>query len=122
MQQQFKQLKCDQSLKLEEDMPVIWPKQESPGRLKVSQIIKPIKGQKVYSANSKVIAFVADGELYVTPYRKDSLEILRTVGYKTREFFVPFSNGDKPLGEYGEKWRDIVAKFKPTAYQAAPTV
>ena len=95
-------------------MPVIWPKQDQPGQLKVSKIIKTVKNQKAYAFTSKVIAFVYKDQLYVTPYTKESLEIVRNAGYKLREFHVPFSNGDKPLGELGEKWQSLVASTKST--------
>ncbi|MDO5451847.1 MAG: hypothetical protein Q4F56_02045 [Candidatus Saccharibacteria bacterium] len=121
MQQRFKQLKCNNSLRLEDGIPVIWPKQEKPGRLKASTIIKSVKDKKAYAFNNAVIAFVSEGELYVTPYSEESLSIIRDSGYKLHIFFVPFSNGDKPLGEYGEKWQALVAKIRPFSRQAAPT-
>ena len=113
MQQQFEQLKCSKSLRLEEGVPVLWPKQEEPGQLKVSKIINHVKDKKAYAYTSKVIAFVSEGEMYVTPFTQESLETVRNAGYKLHEFYVPFSQGDQPLGEYGEKWQDLVASIKP---------
>ena len=122
MQQRFKQLKCNNSLRLEDGIPVIWPKQEKPGKLKASTIIKFVKDKKAYAFNNAVIAFVSEGDLYVTPYTEDSLGVIRDSGYKLHIFFVPFSNGDKPLGEYGEKWQELLANASPIRRQAAPTV
>ena len=122
MQQRLQQLKCNNSLRLEDGIPVIWPKQEKPGKLMPSKVIKSVKNKKAYAFNNAVIAFVSEGELYVTPYTEDSLGVIRDSGYKLHVFFVPFSNGDRPLGEYGEKWQTLVAKIKPFSHQAAPTI
>ena len=119
--QQLEQLKCSHSLKLEEGMPVIWPHQEQPGHLKVSKIIGTITEQKAYAFTPKVIAFTSDGALYVTPYTKERLEIVRNSGYKLREFFVPFSRGDKPQGEYEQIWLDLVAAKTIPLHQATDT-
>lgn len=106
--QQLQQLKCN-SLKLEEGMPVKWPKLDKPGQLKPSLIISSIKNEKAYAYTSRVIAFICEGELYVTPYKEDSLQVIRNSGYKLREFHVPFSQGDAPQGEYGERWQALLA-------------
>ena len=111
MQQQFEQLKSSRSLRLEEGMPVLWPKHD-PGVLKVSKIIENVKNKKAYAYTSRVIAFICKGEMYVTPYTNESLEIVRNAGYKLHEFYVPFSGGDQPLGEYGEKWQELMASAK----------
>lgn len=108
-QQQLQQLKGS-SLLLEEGTPVIWPSQEEPGTLKVSKIIHGLEGQKVYAFNAKVIAYVDDGEFYVTPNTKDALSTIRNAGFNLREFFVPFSRGDRPIGDLGAKWQELLAK------------
>lgn len=112
--QQFEQLKR-KSMKLEEGMPVLWPKQDKPGKLKVSFIIAGIERKKAYAFTAKVIAFICDGELYVTPNTHESLEIIRNSGYKLHEFYVPFSRGDIPQGKYSKMWQSIV-----NATQSAP--
>ncbi len=117
--QQIQQLKRSNSLKIEEGMPVLWPKQEKPGQLKVSKIISSISGKKAYSYNTKVIAFVSDGEMYVTPFTKESLGIIRNAGYKLFEFHIPFSHGDLPMGEYGDLWQELLAKAKAPKQAAA---
>lgn len=113
MQQQFEQLKCSKSLQLVEDMPVLWPGSREENHLKVSNILKSARKNKVYAYNHKVIAYIYRGDLFVTPYTKESLDIIRNSGFKLFEFFVPFSKGDKPLGEYGEKWQALLASIKP---------
>ena len=90
-------------------MPVLWPGNRTPAPLKVSNILKNIRGKRVYAFTSKVIAFVSNGNLYVTPFTNESLEIIRDAGYKLQEFFVPFSRGDQPLDEYGERWHELIA-------------
>ena len=109
MQQQLEQLKR-RSLQLVEDMPVVWPGNRTPAPFKVSNILKTIGSNKAYAYNHKAIAYTYHGELFVTPYSKESLNIIRNAGFKLREFFVPFSNrGDKPSGEYAEKWQKLLA-------------
>ena len=117
MQQQFEQLKSSRSLRLQEGMPVLWPKHE-PGELKVSKITENVKNKKAYAYSSKVIAFIYKGEMYVTPYTTESLEIVRNAGYKLHEFYVPFSGGDKPLGEFGEQWQELVDSAKAAVRSA----
>ena len=121
MQQKLKQLKCSNSLLLEEGMPVLWPKQDQPGQLKVSKIIQAIKVKKAYAYTSKVIAIIDNGEMRVTPFTTESLEIVRNAGYKLHECHVPFSNGDLPQGEYGEKWQQLVAAAKKRTSRTAAT-
>lgn len=120
MQQQLEQLKRNKSLRLVEGMPVKWPGNREVTELKVSNILRPIKGTKAYAYTSKVIAFVYRDEIYVTPYTSESLEIVRNAGYKLYEFFVPFSRGDAPQGEYGQKWSELIAQIRPVALQAVP--
>jgi len=118
MQQQIEQLKRNNSLRLEEGMPVLWPKQDQPGQLKVSKIIQAIKVEKAYAYTSKVISIIDHGEMYVTPFTTDSLDIVRNAGYKLHECHVPFSYGDLPQGEYGEKWRQLIAASKKRTKRA----
>ena len=113
------QLKSSKSLKLEEGMPVKWPGNRNIVEFKVSNVLRPIKGTKAYAYTSKVIAFVYRDEMYVTPYTKESLQIIRDAGYKLYEFFVPFSRGDAPQGEYGQKWSELIAQIRPGALQTA---
>lgn len=106
--QQFEQLKCNNSLELVENMPVVWPGRREPTPLKVSNIIKPVKDKKAYAFTAKAIAFVSEGKLYVTPYSKEALDAIRNTGYQLREFHVPFSRGERPQGEYAERWNQLV--------------
>lgn len=117
--QQLQQLKRSNSLKIEEGMPVLWPKQEKPGQLKVSKIVSSVMGKKAYNYNAQVIAFVSDGDMYVTPYTKESLGIIRNAGYKLFEFHIPFSHGDLPIGEYGDLWQELLAKATPAKQATA---
>lgn len=115
MQQQFEQLKRINSLQLEEDMLVLWPGNREPTPFKVSNIVRTAGKGKTYAFTSQVIAFVYDEQLYVTPNTKESLNIIRDAGFKLREFHVPFSRGARPIGEFGEKWQNLIAKVKPSS-------
>ena len=107
--EQFEQLK-ENSLHIEEGMPVRWPKLERVGQLKPSVIIQTINNPKAYAIRGKVIAYVADGQMYVTPRTTQALQTLRSANYRNFEFHVPFASGDLPQGEYLDKWHAIIAK------------
>ncbi len=115
MQQQFEQLKRDKSILIEDGTPVIWPKCDRPGEITPSKFIGKFGRQKVYYANSRGISYVHQGKLYLTPYTKESLDIIRDSGFKLREgLHIPFCQGDQPVGEYKEKWESLVAAAKKT--------
>lgn len=61
-----------------------------------------------YTINNGTLAFVyRDGRTFVTR-NQDVFETLCSAGYKEGGFFVPFSNGEKPLDPFlAEKWRQI---------------
>lgn len=56
-----------------------------------------------YSTNNSTICFVADGEVFVTPYTRDAMNTIERAGLIKKYFYVPFSNGDYPKHERA-KW------------------
>ena len=101
--QQLKQLKRKKSLHIPDGLSVRWRRQ-NPGHLNVPQIIKGREGE--FTQNNGVIAYVHEGELYVTPYCREAVRALKEAGLtKTGNLFVPFSNGDVPQSPVvREKW------------------
>lgn len=52
-----------------------------------------------YAVNSSTVAFVNNGELFITPYTRKVIRSLQSEGFREEYFYVPFSNGDYP------KWK-----------------
>lgn len=59
-----------------------------------------------YSINNRVICYVTDKKVFVTPYTKTAVEVLETEGFHKKFFYVFFSNGDYPKNEK-EKWKNL---------------
>lgn len=106
--QQLKQLKRDHSLKITKGMLVQWDDREV--ELDPAKIIRTLEGKRAFATGGKVIAFVSDGELFVTPYTQESLNTLRSNDYKEFAFFVPFSpQGMVPKDpELASLWQDLM--------------
>ena len=61
---------------------------------------------KTYETNNGTVAFVSDGALYVIPWMKQVMDILRENGFTNRGMYVPFSNGEYPVA-WQSKWNDL---------------
>lgn len=59
-----------------------------------------------YAINNSTICYVVDHEVFVTPYTRSALAILRNAGLVQRYFYVPFSNWDYPKYEK-TKWEHL---------------
>lgn len=64
-----------------------------------------------FSIRNSNVSFVADGELYVTPYTRATLAILRAEGFTQQYFFVPFCEGDYPR-EHEKEWNTLCESAK----------
>lgn len=65
-----------------------------------------------YATNNSTVVFVtAEGEVFVTPCTRITIESLRYEGFRKNYFFVPFSNGDYPK-EDREKWSALCKNAK----------
>lgn len=118
--QQLEQLKRKKSLRIPDGMAVRW-RRPNPGHLNVPQIIKGHEGE--FTQNNGVIAYVHEGELYVTPYCRETTKVLKEAGLtKTGNLFVPFSNGDTPHSSaVRKKWDNLrVSDGSATKLAVAP--
>ena len=52
-----------------------------------------------YAVNNGTLAFIINGELYVTPATRKGYKVLRENNFIQKYFYVPFSNGDYPKEE-----------------------
>jgi len=64
-----------------------------------------------YCQNNNKLVFVNEkGKTFVTPFASEIAATLRKAGYKERNMYVPFSNGDIPSDEYAAlKWKQLCA-------------
>lgn len=60
-----------------------------------------------YSYNNSTICFCTDGEIFVTPFTIEVESTLRDAGFAEASFYVPFSNGEHPVGELEKVWSDL---------------
>lgn len=59
-----------------------------------------------YNTNNSTLAFVDDGRIYVIP-RMLNAEELVAEKYRKVNFFVPLSNGEKPISYERYKWKAL---------------
>ncbi len=64
-----------------------------------------MKFNEHYSVNNSTICFVHRNKVYVTPYTRRKLKVLKEK-LEEGSFYVPFSNGDYPLLEK-ERWLEM---------------
>lgn len=59
-----------------------------------------------FAVNNSTVAFVSDGELFVTPYTDEVMSALKEAGFREEYLYVPFSNWDYPKFEK-RKWDEL---------------
>lgn len=118
MQQTFKQLKRN-SFKIEKGMVAYWSTLDKTQELDPNSYIAPIKGQKAFAVTDKILSFICEGEMYITPNTRENLCTLRNNGYKEYSFFVPLSPQGMTLVDekLAQKWQAIVDKAHPSSGQ-----
>lgn len=65
-----------------------------------------LKFNGCYATNNSTICFVIDHEVFVTPYTREAMSLIRNAGLVERCFYVPFSNCDYPKNEK-YKWQNL---------------
>ena len=122
MQQDFKQLKRTKSVHLPDGTVTQWRKCP-PGELDVPRITAGHEGE--FTQNNGVIAYVHEGELYITPACYDTVKTLEGAGFiRSSNVFVPFSNGDVPKAPaIAKKWQNLKDSVRAATSQTpAPSV
>ncbi len=78
-------------------MIAVYPQYSQEEVINVSEIVPKFPG--CYATNNSTVAFVHNGNFFVTPYTRNAMTVLTTNGFKKAYFFVPFSNWDYPKSE-----------------------
>ena len=84
------------SLRVRDGMQVYYPQFDESNTI----IIQPgftVKYNGCYSINNATVAFVDNGEVYVTPYTSEVYKTLLENEFRASDFYVPFSNWDIPV-------------------------
>ena len=66
--------------------------------------IRDLEG--TYNANNSTLAFVDEGRLYVIPRMLNAEEVVAKK-FRQVNFFVPLSNGEKPISYERYRWRHL---------------
>ena len=73
-----------------------------------------------YCTNNSTICFIVDHEIFVTPYTRSAMRVIKETGLVRRGFYVPFSNWDYPKYEEA-KWfhlRELATESYYRDYEA----
>lgn len=92
------------SIRVTTGMIAYYPQFSQAETINVSEIVPKFPGR--YAINNSTVAFVHDGNFYVTPYTRDVKTVLVNNGFKHEYFNVPFSNWDYPQAEV-VKWNAL---------------
>ena len=69
----------------------------------VSEVVPKFPGR--YATNNSTVAFVYEGNFFVTPYTRRAMHALKEKNFLEDYFYVPFSNGwCKPNDSIRQKW------------------
>lgn len=97
------------SIRIYEGQMVAFPQFKTEDRIHIKDMTPKFDG--TYCTNNSTVAFVWEEMLYVTPYTKEVVSILREAGFKFDYFGVPFSNWDYPVYEK-EQWNGLLEAAK----------
>ena len=127
MQQQLQQLK-NQSLQIVRGMLAYWTNTDRVQELDPHKYLGRLNNKKVFAiagknARKKVIGFAHKGEMYITPYTKEKVQILRNAGYAEYAFFVPLSPEEMSLVDesLATKWQRLVTDAKSSRQAVSAT-
>lgn len=97
------------SIEIRKGTKVIWPLQgDRVGALDMSRVIGEFLARPVYAINNSTIAYIYNGQFFITPYTRDSEKTLKDLGFTEESFYVPCSNGDIPKHQ-ADKWNRLRA-------------
>lgn len=92
---------CNNSIRVTTGMIAVYPQFSQEEVIHVSEIVPKFNGR--YATNNSTVAFVHNGNFFVTPYTRSAIAVLTTNGFREANFYVPFSNWDYPKFEQ-HKW------------------
>lgn len=103
-----------ESVRVYTGMTVVFPQFQKEDTLNISGLVPKFNG--CYAVNNSTVCYVADDEVYVTPYTRSNMATLREAYFMEKYFYVPFSNWDYPKTEE-VKWTMLRNKAQ-AAYAA----
>ena len=95
------------SIRVIPGMIAVYPQYSQEEVINVSEIVPKFPGR--YATNNSTVAFVHNGNFFVTPYTRSAMNLLAANGFKEAYFYVPFSNWDYPKAEK-YRWEQLRAK------------
>ena len=118
MQQNLKQLIDEYSIQITEETEFDWNGEVK--KLPLENTIETFKKDKPYATASKVIAFIHDGKMYITPRTSAAIGALRRASYHEMAFLVPLGPKgmvfkDPSLADY---WQELVGRTNPVEHSA----
>lgn len=102
-------LKKESSVRVYTGMIVVFPQFSKEEALNVSELAPKFNG--CLSVNNSTVCYVHENEVYVTPYTRSAMRILREAAFAEKSFYVPFSNWDFPKTEM-VKWNSLREKAR----------
>jgi len=99
------------SIRIYPGMVAIFPQFKQEETLNLMEMAPKFNGR--YATNNSTVCYVADGEIFATPYTRFALSTLRNAGFSRSEFYVPFSKGDYPKFEQ-DQWNILREKARKT--------
>lgn len=99
---------------------IFWAREDYPhDTLNLEEVFSKYRDEKVYSTEGRVVAFMADGFLYVTPKHSEAIKTLDENGYRREDFKVPLADGSFPVWEV-EHWCRLLSTKNPADYFSGP--
>ena len=105
----------NKAVKLYEGMVVVKPQLFTQTYISLKDV-NPTAKDRVYATNNSTIVFAYNECIFVVPYTRTAVEILKGAGLKEDYLMVPFSNWDYPMYEK-TKWEFLRIKARETCKQ-----
>ena len=114
--QQLQQLIDECSFKIEKGMMAYWSNTDRTQELNPDIYVGKLKRDKIFAVGGKVVGYMSQGDMYITPYTKETVQALRNAGYKEYAFFVPLSPKEMSLVDenLAKVWQNILDRVNPT--------
>lgn len=105
----------NKAVRLYEGMVVVRPQLFAQTYISLKDV-NPAEKDRVYAINNSTIVFSYNEGIFVMPYTRTTVEILKGAGLKEDYLMVPFSNWDYPMYEK-TKWELLRVKARETCKQ-----
>ena len=95
------------SVRVYPGMIAVYPQFNQEESLDLTELTPKFNG--CYASNNSTVCYVDEEGIFVTPYTRSVIDTLRHEGFKSKFFYVSFSNWDYPKSEK-EKWEYLRLK------------